>query len=273
MTTEDDPFSHLHKMSTTAGLGSGDYVAISGPAIACMLLGVASALVLFDASIFLILPALGLFCGVWGWISIAQSNGTQTGREIAVLGMLLSLGFGGYFTLNRTLSSMKTHANESQIVNLLHDLGSDLKEAGSQQAQADHPKAKQSDEERLDHLQKAEQAYHAAYELFDSDFHSKFPEPQFAGAWTHVNSNPYWGFISRIDWNKVLSFDVNPVDGSQQATGMILFYITKSNEPLRLSMGFRNDHGKWLVDQLPDFFAVQEKNTKQTGALGPPKPK
>ena len=90
-----DPFAHLHKMSTTAGLGSGDYVAINGTAIAAILLGVCSALVLFNSLIFLLIPLLGVIAAIVAFKQISASNGTQTGREVAAIGMLLSfLGLG-----------------------------------------------------------------------------------------------------------------------------------------------------------------------------------
>src|SRR3989442_50419 len=92
----DDPFLKLHKMSTTAGLGSGDYVAINGTAIASLLLGIASALVLFGAHLLLLIPLAGVVCGILAFRQIADSNGTQTGRGLAAVGLLLSLGFGGF---------------------------------------------------------------------------------------------------------------------------------------------------------------------------------
>ena len=51
-------------MSTTAGLGSGDYVAINGTAIIAILLGVASAIVLFDSKMLLIVPLAGVVCAI-----------------------------------------------------------------------------------------------------------------------------------------------------------------------------------------------------------------
>ena len=54
-------------MSTTAGVGAGDYVAINGTAIAAVLLGVLSVIVLFDYRLFLLVPLAGVVCAVLAW--------------------------------------------------------------------------------------------------------------------------------------------------------------------------------------------------------------
>src|SRR5438105_4379840 len=86
----DDPIAHLHKMSTTAGLGSGDYVAVNPVAVFAALVGLASTLALAD-NVLLFIPLVGVVLAVLALWQIAHSNGTQTGRGIAWLGMILSL--------------------------------------------------------------------------------------------------------------------------------------------------------------------------------------
>ena len=97
-------------MSTTAGLGSGDYVAINGAAIASILIGVGSAIVLFDSKMLLVVPLAGIVCAILAWVQISQSNGTQTGRAVAAIGMLLSLGFGGFYTAKSVYSVIHNQA-------------------------------------------------------------------------------------------------------------------------------------------------------------------
>src|SRR3954466_7577741 len=84
---DDDPLAHLHKMSTTTGLGSGDYVAVNAAAIFCVITGLASALALLD-NLLLILPLACVVGGVVALRQISQSNGTQTGRGLVLLGLL-----------------------------------------------------------------------------------------------------------------------------------------------------------------------------------------
>src|SRR6266496_4787827 len=71
----DDPIAHLHKMSTTAGLGSGDYVAVNGAAVFALLLGIASALILFEDYL-LVIPIACVIVSIVAWIQINHSNGT-----------------------------------------------------------------------------------------------------------------------------------------------------------------------------------------------------
>src|SRR3954451_9896103 len=78
---DDDPLAHLHKMSTTAGLGSGDYVAVNGTAVFALLVGVASALALMS-EVLLILPLVAFVAGFMAWGQIRHSNGTQTGKGL-----------------------------------------------------------------------------------------------------------------------------------------------------------------------------------------------
>src|SRR5690242_3373793 len=101
---DDDPLAHLHRMSTTAGLGTQEYVAINVPAVVAALLGVASILSLL-ANELLLIPLAGVVCSILALRQIGNSNGTQGGKGYAILGLLLSLGFaclvGGLWTYQK----------------------------------------------------------------------------------------------------------------------------------------------------------------------------
>jgi hypothetical protein len=240
---ETDPFSHLHKMSTTAGLGSGDYVAINGTAIAAILLGVGSALVLFNNLVFLLIPVIGIVAAIVAFRQISESNGTQTGREVAVIGLLLSLGFGGYYTGATVYGNFRNRAAEDQIVSNVHHLGELLKSA-------DYPDA---------------------YAMFDDRFRSRVPLAQFEGSWKQMAASPFVGQVQSIDWNHLLEFDTDPVDNSKLATGMMLLKA-KPTEKLRISMAFRNDGTGWLIDQIPQMFPADKAPAKNSSFIGPMKP-
>src|SRR5436190_20115121 len=75
----DDHLAHLHKMTTTAGLGSSDYVAVNGTAVFALLVGVASALALMS-EVLLILPLVAIVAAFVALSQIRHSNGTQTGK-------------------------------------------------------------------------------------------------------------------------------------------------------------------------------------------------
>src|SRR5439155_24799091 len=85
----DDPLSHLHKMSTTAGLGSGEYVAINGTAIFALILGIVSALTLFEELVLLVVPLVGVVAAIVALRQISRSGGTQTGKGLATAGLVL----------------------------------------------------------------------------------------------------------------------------------------------------------------------------------------
>ena len=247
---EPDPFLHLHKMSTTAGLGSGDYVAINGTAVVCLLLGAASAFVLFDSHIFLLFPLLGLVTGILAWSQITKSNGTQTGREVAVIGLLLSVGFGGYAGVLGVYNSYRNHSDEVQVVAQVRKLGD---------------------------LLKAED-YPDAYALFDSQFHKHVSKSDFETGWRRLSASPLLGNVQSIDWNQLLDFTIDPVTGSPLASGMMLLKV-RPVEPLRVNMILRNEEGSWLIDQIPQIFATDaaaaaaaDKKSKGSTFIGPPKP-
>jgi len=246
-----DPFLHLHKMSTTAGLGSGDYVAINGTAIAAILLGVGSALVLFNSLVFLVIPLLGIAAAIIAFKQISQSNGTQTGREVAVIGLLLSLGFGGFCGARTVYNTLRNRADQDQVVANVRRLG-ELIKAGS---------------------------YPDAYVLFDDRFRNRVPLPEFSAGWQKLSASPFLGGVQSFDWNQLLSFDVDPVDGSRLANGIMLLKY-RPNQPLRLHMGFRYESGNWLVDQMPELFppaappdaSSAGSTSKPSTFIGPPKP-
>jgi hypothetical protein len=249
---DPDPFLHLHKMSTTAGLGSGDYVAINGTAVVCLLLGAASAFVLFDSHIFLLFPLVGLLTGILAWSQISKSNGTETGREVAAIGLLLSVGFGGYAGVMGVYNTVRSHADEQQIVSQVKKLGD---------------------------LIKAED-YTDAYALFDSQFRKHVSKADFETGWRRMSASPILGNVQSIDWNQLLEFTVDPVSDARLASGMMLFKL-KPAEPLRINMILRNEEGNWLIDQIPQIFSTepaaapkqQQKNSsKPLPFIGPPAP-
>jgi hypothetical protein len=167
---DSDPFLRLHKMSTTAGLGSGDYVAVNAASLAALLLGIASWLVLWGSLLLLIIPIIGLICSIVAIKQVTDSNGTQTGRGLAVLGMLLSLGIGGGFTGHIVLESIRNSKEEQQVTALLEEFGALIRDA----------------------------KYAQAYDLFDDHFRSRVPEQKFIDAWKQANGSAFRRHASGI---------------------------------------------------------------------------
>src|SRR5829696_1063065 len=90
-----DPLATLHKMSTTAGVSSQEYVAINIPSIIAMVLGLASVMAV-PVPVLLVVPLAAIVTGLVSLSQIRQSNGTQTGRGFALLGIVLALAIGGF---------------------------------------------------------------------------------------------------------------------------------------------------------------------------------
>src|SRR3954466_13908623 len=89
-----DPIAHLHKMSTTAGVGSQDYVAINNSAIISVILGMCTALAFLGIP-FLVVGAAGIVFGIIALVQIRNSKLTRGGTGLAILGILLSLAIAG----------------------------------------------------------------------------------------------------------------------------------------------------------------------------------
>ena len=253
---EIDPFLTLHKMSTTAGLGSGDYVAINGCAIAALILGIASSIVLFGSLLLLLIPGAGIVCGILAFRQISNSNGTQTGRGLAGMGLLLALGFGGGYVGHLAIQNIRDRTEQNQVIWLIQEFGHFVSNS----------------------------KYEDAYNLADEHFKSQVPEQEFADRWKGANSSAFRGAITGMDWNGLLKFDDDPVTGQRQGGGMILISFAKLPEwKERQGMAFRKIDGVWRIEGLPDLFPPQGPQQRQNqagnvapvvprGPAGPPAP-
>jgi hypothetical protein len=109
-------------MSTTAGVGSQDYVAINNAAIVSVILGLCTALAFLGIP-FLIVGAAGIVFGIIALVQIRHSNGTQGGMGLAILGILLSLAIAGSVAMANILDYTRRQEDQRQINALLDQLG------------------------------------------------------------------------------------------------------------------------------------------------------
>src|SRR5687767_9287806 len=79
----DEPLAGLFHMSTTAGRGTQEYVAINHTAVAAFLLGLGSLSALAHP-ILLLVPVAAFVCAIVAVRQINRSNGTQTGKGWAL---------------------------------------------------------------------------------------------------------------------------------------------------------------------------------------------
>src|SRR3954451_14166890 len=117
-----DPIAKLHKMSTTAGVGSQEYVAINNAAIVSAILGLCTALAFLGVP-FLIVGAAGIVFGIIALVQIRHSNGTQGGTALAILGILLSLAMAGSVAATSIVEWNHQREDKVQIEGLITQLG------------------------------------------------------------------------------------------------------------------------------------------------------
>jgi hypothetical protein len=224
-----DPLAHLHKMSTTAGLGSTDYVAINAPAVLAVILGLASALAVVD-KILLIVPIAGVICAVVALFQIGKSAGTQTGRGLAVLGLLLSLGFAGYVGY-LTVAKVRTEtADRAAIETVIAQF--------------------------TGHVQKGE--FPQAYALFTERFRDRVKDQEFADRLKYVQDGS-WGKLESVTTNGRYDFNSDPTTGIRIAQAILQMKLDKYPEPSRQDAVFRVVGGEWKIENIPGLFPAPQQ--------------
>src|SRR5215212_7287067 len=109
-----DSLQRLHKMSRTAGLGSGDYAAVNAVSVAAVLFGVGSALVVFDR-VFLVVPAVAVVLALVGLHQIRHSAGTQTGRGLCIGAILLAVAFTAFLGSKQLMAYLEEKRNVGEV--------------------------------------------------------------------------------------------------------------------------------------------------------------
>jgi hypothetical protein len=231
---EADPLAHLYKMSRTAGLGSGDYVAVNPVAVTSIVFGLASALVIVD-SLFIVLPVVGLILGVLAWRQVRKSNGTQTGGLMAVAAILLSVGFLGAKVGKESLQSLQQSADKKAISQVIDSFGQQISAIDS----ANMPSS-------LSHLS-------TAYDLFDEKFKSRVNRETFDARWIAMQASPYYGSMISFRSNGLLKFATDPRTGDLFCSGIGIADF-KAGGAARWSLIFRQLNAKWYIEDLPDMF-------------------
>lgn len=229
-----DQLSSLYKMSRTAGLGSTDYVAINGAAVAAAILGVASSFA-FVANVFLVVPIVGIVFAIAALRQIAHSNGTQGGRLLAVGGLVLSLLFAGVVVGGEVKEAVGHRQDSAEITGLIDQFS----EA-----------AKANDVDK-------------AYGLFASQFQQRWDKDKFAGVMKYLQKGPVNGELQYMRWNGVrYQFEQLPNQPDRFANGAMLVKFQNNPEPFRSEVVFRNGGDGWKIYSVPNFFAEQQAPKK-----------
>lgn len=118
---QDPAMRSLYRMSRTAGVGLQDYAAVNVFAVVGLLLGLASvlAIIFADATAMLLLPIAAIVVSVIAFRQVQNSNGTQTGRFLAIAGMLIALGFAGTNVFGRVNNATRERGDRAAIDDLV----------------------------------------------------------------------------------------------------------------------------------------------------------
>jgi len=235
LTKGDDQLRSLHKMSTTAGIGSGDYVAINGVAVWAIVLGLASSLAILDA-VLLVIPITAIILALIAWRQVGDSNGTQSGRGLALGGLLLALIFAGFRGTLQWRDYAVTQSDRAEMSRMLTEFGNDVKTGD----------------------------FTAAYALFSPQFHDAFPLDRFATTLKFVQKTEIYGNLVSVSSNGYYQFEVSPADPDQKrAVTTALIAFDKAGEPLHQDAIFRHQNGKWYIDNIPRFFPQDDTKKKK----------
>lgn len=219
----DDPFGKLHYMSRTAGAGTQEYVAVNSVAVAALLLGLGSALALVDR-ILLVVPLAAIVCTFVALYQISHSGGTQTGRLLAWVGLLLALGFMGAQVAKQVVGGMRTRADAQAINALMQTFGSKL----------------------------AAEDFQGAYDMLGSKFHERVKFEQFANQFKARFRHPAHGKIKSIRSNELLQFEQGETGANRLAAATAIVTLEQGED--RQPFTFSKTGETWSIEDLSGWF-------------------
>ncbi|WP_428938959.1 DUF4190 domain-containing protein [Fontivita pretiosa] len=245
----DDPLAKLHKMSRTAGLGSAEYVAINATAVAAIILGLLS----FGAvlsEVLLVLPLAAVVSGIIAIRQIRNSAGTQTGRGIALIGILLGLGFLGAVGGGKLLHLREVRQERGKIIALIEQFGQNLSRGD----------------------------FEAVWEQFSPRFHQRVRKEDFLNLLSRMTSSPYYGKVLGVRSTGIVDVERDPQTGVYYGRGMILVDLEKSQEDDRRAALFsKTSQGQWVFEDIEGYFqsiflTPQQMQQRSAQPQGPPPP-
>jgi len=225
-TAGDSPLRGLYKMSTTAGLGSADYVAINVTSVLAFLLGVASISAVVFGLPLLIVPLAAIIFGIVGIQKVNNSNGTQTGRLFAILGLILAVVFASMLIVRTVQDRSRQRADEQKIDAIIQQLGTAIVASD----------------------------YDKAYALFSERFAQRVPKTVFDSRWKPIGSTELLGPLKTITGNGEFAFDTDPTSDIRYARTVLMLTFEKSDTPSRLQILFRHTGDAWIIEDMPDLF-------------------
>ena len=226
-------------MSTTAGVGTQEYVAINVPAVVGLLIGFASILALLD-KVLLAIPIVGVIVTLVALRQVRESNGTQTGRGFALGGLFLSVALGVFVLSTSVVEAVRTRNDKAALSTLCEQFGADLRD----------------------------RKYDAAYALCSERFKSRVSRDTFVERFSGMQEQltrmqqaqklaqdgTPMGPINGAHWNGLAQFYTNTDTGTVTADAMFKFTFdgTDNEEVQQISARKVRDH--WTIDNLAYIF-------------------
>jgi hypothetical protein len=235
----DAHLAQLHKMSTTAGVTNLDYVAVNQTAIVAALLGLASALSFFG-NLLLVIPIVGVIFAIVAMRQIKESCGTQTGKLLAIVGLLLCVLLGGGAITKEAVEIAAVKGDENKIAATLSQLGQFLHDG----------------------------KYKEAYALHDDDFQNRVKFAQFESTWKSIQAPQPLGRVQTMEWNGVLPYFKSEAGASVAETKALMKFERAQDE--RVDLVLRRVGDRWLITHFPSFFPVRRPSKQATDTFSDP---
>lgn len=214
-------------MSTTAGLGSTEYVAVNPLAVTAIVLGLLSVVVLMGWPL-LIVPIAAVIFAIVALRQIRNSNGTQTGKGLAWGGIVLGAAFVALVGTRQVLARMTAAEEQKQIAVLVSELG-----------------------ERMQ-----QQDWQAIYELFSPQFQQAWQPGPFAEQLTPYLSSDYLGPLTGTTASARIHVEDYAAD--RRGFGNIHFSYQNLDQPVTLGAEYIKIGQLWRINSIPELFPQAE---------------
>jgi hypothetical protein len=226
-----DRLAQLHRMSRTAGVGSSEYAAVNTLSVIAAVLGLASALALMHEIFILVTCVPGIILAVAAIVQIRQSNGTQTGMPLAILGLAACLAFGGAKGFKQVQSARQQVNDQEEIALVIADFGKRL----------------------------GDNDYAGAYAMTDPQFQARVPLTRFQALFTELRT--FYGPMPALKPSQYFDWQQDPTDSTRrQAQNQA---VTGLPAMRHMSVVYRFDGQKWTIYNLPELFNEQQGQQQQ----------
>lgn len=224
--SQSDPLASLHRMSTTAGAASQEYVAINLPAVTALILGLASTLVLLSPFL-LVVPAAAIIFAVAAFRQINGSNGTQSGRLLAAVGIVVALTMTGTVGWKTWSEHAAASAHRRAILKTVVAVEQGI----------------------------VSKNYAGLWEQFSDRFKQtkQITPGEFEARWKQFALNTRYGNIASISTNNRIELSRPRADGTRTGATVLLLNFD-SGQVARAEIYLSERQDGWIIEDIPMIF-------------------